>query len=327
MSDMTYRPLGQSGLMVSVVGLGCNAFGSRIDADRTQRVVDAALDAGITLFDTADTYGRGESEELLGRALGTRRDDVVVATKFGMDMEGANGRDWGARASRRYVRKAVDASLRRLGTDWIDLYQLHQPDLVTPIEETMAAMSELVTEGKVRYLGCSNFAAWELVPPHWTAATSGSPPFVSAQNEYSLYNRSAEEELVPACERLGVSILPYFPLAYGLLTGKYHRGSAAPSGSRLEVQTGRLENADFDRVEALEAFAADRGIGILDVAIGGLAAQPAVGSVIAGATSPEQVESNVAAGLWQLTAEDLVALAAINNDRGSGMTHRAFTRA
>jgi len=326
MSDMTYRPLGQSGLMVSVVGLGCNAFGSRIDADRTQRVVDAALDAGITLFDTADTYGRGESEELLGRALGTRRDDVVVATKFGMDMEGANGRDWGARASRRYVRKAVDASLRRLGTDWIDLYQLHQPDLVTPIEETMAAMSELVTEGKVRYLGCSNFAAWELVDAHWTAATSGYPPFVSAQNEYSLYNRSAEEELVPACERLGVSILPYFPLAYGLLTGKYRRGSAAPAGSRLEAQSARLENADFDRVEALEAFAADRGIGILDVAIGGLAAQPAVGSVIAGATRPEQVASNVEAGLWQPTAEDLAALAAINDGRGSGMTHRAFTR-
>ena len=242
-------------------------------------------------------------------------------------MQGANGPDWGARASRRYVRKAVDASLRRLGTDWIDLYQLHQPDLVTPIEETIAAMSELVTEGKVRYLGCSNFAAWEVVDAHWTAKTSGHPPFVSAQNEYSLYNRSAQEELVPACERLGTSILPYFPLAYGLLTGKYRRGSAAPSGSRLEVQSSRLENADFDRIEALEAYAAHRGIGILDVAIGGLAAQPAVGSVIAGATRPEQVESNVAAGLWQPTAEDLAALAAINDDQGSGMTHRAFTRA
>src|SRR3954466_15798334 len=229
MSDMTYRPLGQSGLMVSVVGLGCNAFGSRIDADRTQRVVDAALDAGITLFDTADTYGGGESEELLGRALGTRRDDVVVATKFGMDMEGANGRDWGARASRRYVRRAVEASLRRLGTDRIDLYQLHQPDLVTPISETLETLSELVAEGKVRYVGCSNFAAWEVVDAHWTAASAGLRPFVSAQNEYSLYNRAAEEELIPALLHVRMSLIAYFPLAYGLLTGKYRRGQEAPA--------------------------------------------------------------------------------------------------
>ena len=328
MSEMTYRPLGPSGLMVSVVGLGCNAFGSRIDATQTQSVVDAALDAGITLFDTADSYGRGASEELLGKALGSRRDDVVLATKFGMDMQGANGPDWGARASRRYVRRAVEASLRRLGTDHIDLYQLHQPDLVTPVEETLEALNELVVEGKVRYLGCSNFAAWEVVDAYWTAQASGLRGFVSAQNEYSLYNRAAEEELVPALERVGMSLLPYFPLAYGLLTGKYKRGQAAPEGSRLaaDSQAQRLQGAAWDRVEALERFAADRGIGILDVAIGGLAAQPTVGSVIAGATRPEQVAGNVRAALWEPSAEDLAELDRVNAGRGAGMTHASYTR-
>jgi aryl-alcohol dehydrogenase-like predicted oxidoreductase len=328
MSEMRFRPLGSSGLMVSVVGVGCNAFGTRIDARRTKAVVDAALDAGVTLFDTSDTYGTGKSEELLGRALGSRRDEIVLATKFGMDMHGANGPDWGARASRRYVRTAVEASLRRLDTDHIDLYQLHQPDLVTPVEETLAAMTELVTEGKVRYLGCSNFAAWEVVDAHWTAASAGLQPFVSAQNEYSRDNRHAEEELVPALEHVGMSLLPYFPLAYGLLTGKYRRGKPAPSGSRLssEGQKNRLENADWDRVEALEAYAAERDIGILDVAIGGLAAQPTVGSVIAGATKPEQVISNVRAGLWEPSADDLAALEELNTGRGAAMTHRSFTR-
>ncbi len=328
MSEMTYRPLGNSGLMVSTVGLGTNAFGARIDADETQAVVDAAIDAGITLFDTSDTYGRGASEELLGRALGRRRDDVVLATKFGMDMDGANGPDWGARASRRYIRKAVEASLRRLGTDHIDLYQLHQPDLVTPVAETLEALTELVTEGKVRYLGCSNFAAWEVVDAHWTAATEGLRPFVSAQNEYSLYNRAAEEELLPALSRVGMGLIAYFPLAYGLLTGKYRRGEQAPAGSRLGVdsQAHRLANADWDRIEALEAYAADRGVGILDVAIGGLAAQPSVASVIAGATRPEQVEANVRAGLWEPSAEDLAVLAEVNAQRGHGMTHASFTR-
>src|SRR3954452_9252612 len=207
MSEMTYRPLGPSGLMVSTVGLGTNAFGARIDAKQTQAVVDADLDEGVTLFDTADTYGLGASEELLGKALGPRRDDVVVATKFGMDMRGSNGPDWGARASRRYVRRAVEGSLRRLGTDHIDLYQLHQPDLVTPIHETLEALTELVAEGKVRYLGCSNFAAWEVVDAYWTAVTSGFRPFVSAQNEYSLYNRAAEEELAAALSRAGMSLI------------------------------------------------------------------------------------------------------------------------
>jgi len=326
MSEMRYRPLGSSGLMVSVVGLGCNAFGTRIDAEQTRQVVEAALDAGITLFDTADVYGRGSSEELLGKALGSHREDVVVATKFGMDMEGANGPDWGARASRRYVRKAVENSLQRLGTDHIDLYQLHQPDLVTPLEETLEALTELVTEGKIRYLGCSNFAAWEVVDAHWTATTAGLQRFVTAQNEYSLYNRTAEQALVPACERLGVGILPYFPLAYGLLTGKYRRGQAAPEGSRLQGQPSRLENADFDRIEALETYAAERGVGILDVAIGGLAAQPAVGSVIAGASRPEQVAANAEAGSWEPSPEDLAALEEVNGEHVPGMTHTSFTR-
>ena len=325
---MTYRPLGNSGLLVSTIGLGTNAFGSRIDADQSRAVVDAALDAGVTLFDTADTYGLGASEELLGAALGNRRDDVVVATKFGMDMHGANGPDWGARASRRYVRRAVEASLRRLGTDHIDLYQLHQPDLVTPVQETLEALTELVAEGKVRYVGCSNFAAWEVVDAHWTAVSAGVQPFVSAQNEYSLYNRTAEEELVPALSRLGTGLIAYFPLAYGLLTGKYRRGEDAPEGSRLgnEGQEHRLAGADWDRIEALQAFADERDVAILDVALGGLAAQPAVGSVIAGATRPEQVASNVRAGLWQPSADDLDALADINTERVGGLTHRSFTR-
>ncbi|MGH3444483.1 MAG: aldo/keto reductase [Nocardioidaceae bacterium] len=328
MGEMSYRPLGDSGLMVSVVGLGCNAFGGRADEEQAQGVVHAALDAGITLFDTSDTYGRGASEEILGNALGKHREDVVVATKFGMDMGGANGPDWGARASRRYLRRAVEASLRRLGTDHIDLYQLHQPDLVTPIEETLSAMNELVAEGKVRYLGCSNFTGWQVVDAHWTAASTGLQPFVSAQNEYSLYNRIAEHDLVPALSHLGISLLPYFPLAYGLLTGKYRRGEAPPEGSRLSAssQSRRFEGADWDRVEALEKYAAERGLDVLDVAIGGLAAQPTVGSVIAGASRPEQVTANAVAGSWQPSAEDLAALEEINTNTGPGMTHTSFTR-
>lgn len=308
MADMTYRQLGDSGLTVSVVGLGCNAFGRRIDAEQTTSVVHAALDQGITLFDTADVYGRGESESLLGRALGDRRADVVVATKFGMDMQGANGPDWGVRGSRRYVRKAVEASLRRLGTDWIDLYQLHTPDPLTPIEETLAALHELVSEGKVRYVGSSNFAAWQVIDADWVARSSGYERFVSAQNKYSLYDRRAERALVPACEHIGVGILPYFPLEYGLLTGKYRRDTPAPEGTRLADRTELLERADFDRIEALERFAGERGLSMLDVAIGGLAAQPAVASVIAGATRPDQVVANAAAGVWEPTAEDVAAL-------------------
>lgn len=324
---MRYGPLGASGLVVSRVGIGCNAFGARVDADGVQAIVDAAFDAGVTLFDTADTYGLGASEELLGAALKGRRDDVVVATKFGMDMDGRNGPDHGARASRGYVRRAVEASLRRLGTDHIDLYQLHQPDLVTPVEETLAALHELVAEGKVRYLGCSNFAGWEVTEAHWTARELGVQGFVTAQNEYSLYNRSAEDELVPACLRAGVSVLPYFPLAYGLLTGKYSSGSP-PSGSRLsaESQRHRLEGADFSRVAALQEYADERGLDLLTVAIGGLAAQRCVGSVIAGVSRASQVAANAAAADWEPSADDQAALAEINREPLPGMTHRTYAR-
>ncbi|WP_323097181.1 aldo/keto reductase [Intrasporangium sp. YIM S08009] len=305
---MTYRQLGDSGLTVSTVGLGCNNFGRRIDQEATNAVVRTAIDAGVTLFDTADIYGQGASEEMLGLALGAERENVVVATKFGMDMQGSNGPDWGVRGSRRYVRKAVEASLRRLGTDWIDLYQLHRPDPVTPIEETLAALDELVREGKVRYIGSSNFTGWQVVDADWTARAAGTTPFVSAQNEYSLLERDVEDELVPACEHVGVGLLPFFPLASGLLTGKYRRGEAAPEGTRLAGSAERLAGADWDTVEALEAFAARRDLRLIDVAIGGLAAQPAVASVIAGATRPEQVLDNVRAGGWDPSADDLAEL-------------------
>ncbi|ONI69111.1 aldo/keto reductase [Kribbella sp. ALI-6-A] len=310
MTEMEYRQLGDSGLTVSVVGLGCNNFGGRIDAEQAKAVVTAAVDAGITLFDTADVY-RGElgsSEQILGEALGSRRDEVVIATKFGGDMKGGNGPDWGVRGSRRYIRKAVEASLRRLGTDWIDLYQLHVPDPVTPIEETLAALSDLVAEGKVRYIGSSQFAGWQVVDADWAARTNGTEHFISAQNKYSLLDRDAEDELVPACEHLGIGILPFFPLESGLLTGKYRRGADAPEGTRLAKMPERLARADFDKIEALETFAAERDLSLLDVAIGGLAAQPAVSSVIAGATRPEQIAQNVAAGSWEPTAEDLAIL-------------------
>ena len=306
---MEYGQLGTSGLTVSLVGLGCNNFGARMDDDQVPVVVNAAIDAGITLFDTADIYGDGGgSETLLGRALAERRNEVIVATKFGMDMHGRNGPDWGARGSRRYIRLAVEASLRRLGTDWIDLYQLHAPDPNTPIEETLAALTELVTEGKVRYVGSSNLTGWQVVDADWTARTGGYEAFISAQNEYSWLNRDGEVELIPAVEHTGQSLLPYFPLARGLLTGKYRRGQDAPAGSRLAQQSAHLEEADFDTVEALAAFAEARDIELIDIAIGGLATMPAVGSVIAGATSVEQVRRNVAAGEWQPGPDDLAEL-------------------
>jgi aryl-alcohol dehydrogenase-like predicted oxidoreductase len=304
-----YRPLGDSGLMVSVVGLGCNNFGRRLDLRRTRAVIDAAIDAGVTLLDTADIYGgQGGSEELIGQVLEGRRDDVVLATKFGMDMHGANGRDFGARGSRRYVRRAVEASLRRLRTDHIDLYQYHEPDGVTPIAETLAAMHELVVEGKVRYIGGSNMAAWQVVDAEWTARDRGTTRLISAQNEYSLLRREAEDELLPACARFGIGVLPYFPLASGLLTGKVGRDRPPAEGTRLAGT--EVAAADLDRIERLAAYATERGRSLLEVAIGGLAAQPAVASVIAGATSPEQVRANAAAGEWQPSADDLAALAA-----------------
>jgi aryl-alcohol dehydrogenase-like predicted oxidoreductase len=306
---MRVRRLGKSGLAVSVVGLGCNNFGRRIGLEETRAVVRAALDAGVTLFDTSDTYG--ESEDFLGEVLGRERADIVLATKFGMSMGGTLGPDWDARGSRRYIRKAVESSLRRLQTDWIDLYQFHQPDPATPIEETLAALHELVVEGKVRYVGCSNFAGWQVADADWVARSGGLTPFISAQNHYSLLERGVEAELVPACERFGLGVLPFFPLANGLLTGKYRRGEAAPEGTRLVERASWLTEERFDQVDALKGYAAERGVSLLEVAIGGLAAKPAVASVIAGATKPEQVVANVAAGAWVPTAEDLVALNAL----------------
>jgi len=311
MGEMRYRRLGESGLMVSVVGLGCNNFGTRMDADATRAVVHAALDEGITLFDTADTYGnKGRSEEYLGAALKGRRDEVIVATKFGSEMDGVNGPDWGARGSRRYIVRAVESSLRRLDTDWIDLYQMHVPDPGTPIEETLGVLDDLARAGKIRYAGHSNFAAWQVADAAWTARTARLAPFVSAQNHYHLLHREAEAELLPACQRFGLGLLPYFPLASGLLTGKYRRGAGAPDGTRLSGErfAKRLADAPWETIEALEGYAAERGLGILDLAIGGLAAQPTVASVIAGATKPEQVRANVAAGAWQPSAGDLATL-------------------
>jgi aryl-alcohol dehydrogenase-like predicted oxidoreductase len=304
MTATTTTHLGRSGLVVSTVGLGTNNFGFKLDAAASRAVIDAALDEGITLFDTADSYGA--SEEVLGEALEGRRDQVVLATKFGSDLRGALGPDWGARGSRRYIRRAVERSLRRLRTDWIDLYQLHFPDRGTPIDETLAALTELVHEGKVRYLGSSNLRGWELTEAEWAARAAGHERFISAQNHYSWLERGVEVELVPAALRYEIGILPYFPLASGLLTGKYRRGEPPPEGSRIQAwgRESQLTDASFDIVEKLEAFAAERGITLLDVAIGGLAAQPGVASVIAGATSPEQVRANVAAGAWRPTDEE-----------------------
>ncbi len=306
---MTYRQLGTSGLTVSVVGIGCNNFGARMADEDVPRVVDAAIDAGVNLFDTADIYGgAGGSETLLGAALKGKRDQVVLASKFGADMKGTNGPDWGVRGSRRYIRLAVEASLRRLQTDWIDLYQMHMPDAQTPIEETLDVLTDLVREGKVRYLGSSNFKGWQVLDADWTARSAGLESFVSDQSEYSWLSRGIEAELVPALEHTGKGLLPYFPLASGLLTGKYKRGADAPAGSRLAAQPDRVAEADFDTIEALEKFAADRGVSMLQVAVGGLAAMPTVASVIAGATSVDQVRSNVEAGTWVPTGEDLTEL-------------------
>ncbi|MFB9182528.1 aldo/keto reductase [Dactylosporangium sucinum] len=309
---MQYRRLGRSGLTVSVVGIGCNNFGGRIDADRANEVVSAAFEHGVTLFDTADVYGSspGDSERVLGAALGSRRDEVIVATKFGMDVRGAYGPDWGARGGRRYIARAVESSLRNLGTDYIDLYQLHAPDPATPIEETLDALDDLVRAGKVRYIGHSNFTGWQTADAAWTAETRHLTPFVSAQNRYSLLHRTPEQDLVPALEKFGLGLLPYFPLAMGLLTGKYRRGESAPVGSRLDrVGFAKvLADAPWNAIEGLEGFARERGIDLLTLAIGALAAKPTVASVIAGATSAEQVKANVAAGSWQPSAEDRSAL-------------------
>src|SRR5690349_9159694 len=303
------------------VGVGCNAFGRRVDADGVRAIVDAAIDVGAVFFDTADVYGLGASEELLGQAIASRRDAVLIGTKFGMPMNGMNG---DARpGSREYIRTAVEASLRRLGTDYIDLYQFHTPDRQTPIAHTLAALDELVREGKVRHIGVSNVQAWELVDADWTARVDGTARFATVQDEYSLYNRTAEVELTPACERLGVGILPYFPLAYGLLTGKYRRDKKAPKGSRLAAddQAHRLAHADWDRVDELHAFSRKHDISMLELAIGGLAAQPAVACVIAGASRAEQVRANVKAGEWTPTEDELKKLNKIGKPKHSYTTY------
>jgi len=300
---------------VSTTGLGCNNLGrahtASSTADGARAVVDAALDAGITFFDVADIYGApaGRSEELLGSALRNRRPEVIVATKFGMDAQGANGPDFGARGSRRYIRAAVEASLRRLNTDWIDLYQLHEPDPLTPLDETVAALDELVVSGKVRYIGHSNFAGWQLADAAWLTRSAGRTPFVSAQNEYSLLRRDIERELIPAARTFDVGILPFFPLANGLLTGKYSP-TDAPAGSRLREQKPHLlDSAPWDTLDQLRQFGRERGLTMVQVAFGWLLAQPQVSSVIAGATTAAQVLENAkAATAFTPTAEDLEIL-------------------
>lgn len=310
----TYRRVGKSGLTVSTVGLGCNNLGRANTATETQEatdaVVSAAIDAGITLFDVADTYGRepGLSETMLGKALGNRRADVVLATKFGMDMKGASGPDFGARGSRRYIIQAVEASLRRLGTDWVDLYQFHTPDPLTPIDETLSALDTLVTSGKVRYIGHSNRAGWQIAQAEYVARELGGARFISTQNHYNLLDRRAELEVTPAAGEFGLGVLPYFPLANGLLTGKYSPGHA-PEGTRLShTRTNMVHDADWDQLGRFSLFAKERGLTEIDVAFSWLAAQPSVASVIAGATKPEQVRQNAAAADWQPTGADLAEL-------------------
>ncbi len=310
---MRYRALGNSGLTVSTVGLGCNNFGRRLNVEQTRAVVVAAIEAGITLLDTAETYGgAGRSEEILGEVLAGRRDQVVVATKFGSqggDM--GYGPAAGAKGGRGYIRRAVEHSLRRLQTDYIDLYQIHTPDPVTPIEETLEALSELVRAGLVRYIGHSNFSGLQTAAAAAAARDLGAVPFVSAQNHWSLLERAAETDVVPAALQYGLGVLPFFPLANGLLTGKVRRGMPPPEGSRLAGRDDYITEDKLDKVEALAEWAQQRGRSLLEVAIGGLAALPGCTSVIAGATSAEQVRANAAAGEWQPTEEDLADISKI----------------
>ena len=302
---MEQRNFGRSGLRASVVGLGCNNFNVRIDLDQTRAVIHKALDLGVTLFDTADNYGKGGgSETMLGQILGARRADILLASKFGSSTneEGFRG------GSRRTIMAAVEASLRRLKTDWIDLYQMHWPDPLTPIEETLRALDDLVRQGKVRYIGSSNFAGWQVMEAHQTARHHGLNHFVSAQNHYSLLRRDAEREQIPAMETCGIGLLPYLPLASGLLTGKYRRG-AIPDGTRLATPRAHevvfRETAEWDLIEKLDGYCKQRGRTLLSLAFGWLLARPSLTSVIAGATSPEQLEQNVTAAQWKLTDDEL----------------------
>jgi aryl-alcohol dehydrogenase-like predicted oxidoreductase len=317
MSDLPLRRLGRSGLSVPVIGLGCNNLGRTGTASETSEgaraLVDAAVDAGVTFFDTADSYGArpGLSEELLGAALRGRRDDVLVATKFGLDVRGVNGADFGARGSRRYIVRAAEASLRRLGTDWIDLYQLHAPDPATPIDETLAALDDLVRSGKVRYVGHSNLKGWQVADAEHVARSlrgGSGTRFVSAQNEYSLLSRGVEREVLPAATAYGIGLLPYFPLANGLLTGKY-TGGARPDGTRLVIAKRHLlETAPWEALDRFGTFCRERGITETDVAFSWLLSRPEVSSVIAGATRPEQVRANAQAWTWTPTPDDLAEL-------------------
>jgi aryl-alcohol dehydrogenase-like predicted oxidoreductase len=319
---MEYRTLGASGLLVSVVGLGCNNFGRRLDADQTRAVVDAAIESGVTLFDTADIYGDGGgSETYLGLALKGRRDQVVLATKFGhQNYDMGYGVAAGAKAGRSYIRRAVEESLRRLQTDYIDLYQLHTPDPVTPIGETLEALSDLVREGKVRYIGHSNFAGWQIAEAAHVAEALGAVPFISAQNEWSLLERRVEAEVVPAAVHYGLGVLPYFPLANGLLTGKVRRATGVPEGSRLASRPERVTEDYLDAVERLAAWGEAHGRSVLEIGVGALAAQPGCASVIAGATSPEQVRANAAAGAWAPTALELAQI-----DEALKPSHESFS--
>lgn len=311
---MRYRALGTSGLQVSAVGLGCNNFGGRIDEAASKSVLDAALDAGITLLDTADIYSDGESERIIGAALSHRRDDFVLATKWGHARHDAGyGPAAGAKGGRAYIRRAVEASLRRLRTDHIDLYQLHTPDPVTPVEETLAALTELVNEGKVRYVGSSQFDGWRIAEAEHVARAGGYARFVSAQNQWSLLDREVEAEVVPAARHYGLGVLPFFPLANGLLTGKVRRGRDIPAGSRIAERTHLITEKRLDQVEALAEWARKRDRTTLEAAIAGLAAQPGCSSVIAGATSPEQVRANAAAGDWELTGDELTEVDALTS--------------
>lgn len=307
---MQERNLGSSGLRVSLLGLGCNNFGGRLDLEATRTVVHKALDLGITLFDTADIYGeRGGSESLLGQILGERRKEIVLATKFGMPMDDSGCLKGG---SRRYVMTAVETSLKRLRTDWIDLYQLHEFDPLTPIEETLRALDDLVRQGKVRYVGCSNLPVWQVVEAQWIAQTKNLNGFVSCQDEYSLLVRGIEPNLVPAIERYHLGLLPFFPLASGLLTGKYRRDAPMPEGARL-TNTQRLADrymtaSNWEKVEKLRAFAEQRGRTLLQLAFSWLASKPYVSSVIAGATRPEQLEQNIRAVAWVFSPDELAEI-------------------
>lgn len=310
---MKQRNVGSTGVKVSLLGLGCNNFGLRMPVEDSRAVIAKALDLGITFFDTADVYGnRGGSETALGRYLGDRSKGIFLASKFGNVMDEAGTMKGG---SRRYVVSAVEASLRRLRRDWIDLYQMHRPDPAVPVEETMRALDDLVKQGKIRYIGFSQVAGWQLADRHWTAKHNGLNPVTAVETEYSLIMRDAERELVPAMKEYGVGLLPFYPLAGGFLTGKYRRGAALPEGARLtkgkRYAERWLTDANWSVLEKLEAFCKARGRTLLELALSWLAAQPVVLSVIAGATKAEQVEANARAIDWELTSQELAEIDAI----------------